>query len=195
MYLICKNSKLIAISILLVSVVTSVPVARAESEARASSAMESPSADVASRTSAADKLPNGVYLILCEGPNRKAVEPTAISERVLVNDYHFLQPTDRDETTYIVVSKSEFIPMVLSGDPTKEKDAKGRSKLLLQLAHEQITPLEDFTRKNVGKAIAIVIGGEVVSSHKVRETIVGGRMQITRCTDNGCDVIYSELKK
>lgn len=146
-------------------------------------------------TQSSQRLPNGLYLILREGPNQRAVEPVAKSEQVLINDYRFLQPTDRDETTYLVVTPEQSIPIALSGDPVKEKDAKGRSKLLLQLAPEQVVPLEEFTKKNVGKAIAIVVGGEVVSSHKVREPIVGGRMQITRCTDNGCDVLYSELKK
>jgi hypothetical protein len=64
----------------------------------------------------------------------------------------------------------------------------------MQLAPEQIVPLEKFTRRHVGQQVAIVIGDRVVTVHKVREPIVGDRLQITRCTDNGCDVLFSALK-
>jgi preprotein translocase subunit SecD len=82
----------------------------------------------------------------------------------------------------------------LGGNPEKGKDEKGRPKLLLTLEKTQIKPLEEFTTKNVNKSIAIVIGKDVVTTHKIRQPITGGRMQITRCTDNGCEAIYTQLQ-
>lgn len=139
-------------------------------------------------------LPDGIYLILRQADERHKLDPLAATERAIINDYHFLEKSERGEPHYVVVSTESFIPMLLS-DAVKETDANGRPKLLLAFADDQVAPIEEFTRKNVEKSIAIVIGGQVVSTHKIREPIAGGKVQITRCTDNGCAVLYSELKQ
>jgi preprotein translocase subunit SecD len=141
-----------------------------------------------------NELPNGIYLILKEEPTPEKLEPLGKSQRILVKDDHFLEPPDRGQTSYLLVSEDTFIPIVLGSDPEKGKDANGRPKLLLTLEKKQIKPLEEFTTKNVNKSIAIVIGKDVVTTHKIRQPIIGGRMQITRCTDNGCEAIYTQLQ-
>lgn len=93
------------------------------------------------------------------------------------------------------IVRNEFIPIVLSQDPEKKKDARGHTELLIELAPEQAERLKDFTTKHVNESIAIVIDGKVVSSHKIREPITSGKLQISRCTDNKCDVIYTQLQK
>ncbi|MBX9671398.1 MAG: hypothetical protein K2X93_27665 [Candidatus Obscuribacterales bacterium] len=139
-------------------------------------------------------LSNGFYLIVRESAEKKEVEPVDSTEQLALYDYEFFEPTDRGTMTYVVLAKDKFIPISLSEAPTKEPDGKGRRKLMLQLAKEQIVPLERFTTTNWGKAIAIVIGGKVVTTHKIREPIKGGKIQITRCSDNGCDVLYTQLQ-
>jgi preprotein translocase subunit SecD len=144
--------------------------------------------------SSKNDLPNGIYLILKEEATREKLEPVGKSQRILVKDDHFLEPADRGETSYLLVSDDSFIPIILGGNPEKGKDEKGRPKLLLTLEKNQIKPLEEFTTKNVNKSVAIVIGKDVVTTHKIRQPIIGGRMQITRCTDNGCEAIYTQLQ-
>ena len=151
--------------------------------------------DVSSRLAASSgTLPDGLYLVLREADNQEKLKPTTRTEHVIIYDYHFLEPAQRGTPSYLTVSAEAFIPIALSGEPIKEKDSRGRPKLLLQLAKNQVVPLEEFTRKNCGRSVAILIGGQVVTMHKIREPITGGRMQITRCTDNGCDVLYSKLQ-
>jgi hypothetical protein len=41
----------------------------------------------------------------------------------------------------------------------------------------------------------MVVDGEIVTVHKIRSIITGGKVQITRCTDNACEVIRSKLVK
>lgn len=139
-------------------------------------------------------IPDGIYLVLSESFQKSHFHPSSKnSELVLVNDYHFLSPEERDKTEYLMVSQKKFVPMILKMEPNKETDERGRPKLLISLSDEQIKPLEDFTGHHKGKRVAIVVGGEVVTVHKIREAIKGGLLQITRCTDNGCEAIYSQL--
>lgn len=93
------------------------------------------------------------------------------------------------------MQEKPFIPIILASDPQKDVDDKGKPKLGLELERSQIKPLEDFTRKNLGGSIAIVIGGEIVTTHKIRTVITGGKIQITRCADSGCEAIYTRLKE
>jgi len=140
------------------------------------------------------KLKDGLYLVVRDSANRKDLEPVKKPERLLVNDYHFLDPAERQETEYVVINAEQFVPMILHSDPEKKTDARGKPMLHLQLAEDEVGPLEEFTQKNTGGRLAIVIGGEIVTVHKIREAVKGGKLQITRCTDHGCEAIYTELQ-
>ncbi len=142
-----------------------------------------------------DTLPNGFYLVLRESPDNRHVHASGKNEAVLVNDYKFLAPEERDTAEYLVIDRTQYVPFDLKMDPNKQTDERGRPKLLVTLKDSQIKPLHDFTQKSVGKHVVIVVGGEVVTKHKIREPINGGLIQITRCTDNGCEAIYSELTR
>ncbi len=142
-------------------------------------------------------LANGLYLVPREAENSKSLEPVWASERILIDDGRLLEPTQPnlpDKPRFVVLSTDQFIPINLAHKPTKKVDVQGKKQLLLELAKQQVVPLETFTRENCGRSVAIVIGNQVVTVHKVREPIKGGKMQITRCTDNGCDVLYTELQ-
>jgi preprotein translocase subunit SecD len=140
-------------------------------------------------------LKDGLYLILRQDQDKAKLEPTGPGEEIVINDFEFLHPSERESAFFIVVSSKESIPFKFSTDPARDIDEKGRTKLLLQLAEDQIKPLERFTSKNCGKSVAIIIGGKVATTHKIREAIKGGKLQITRCSDFGCDVLYTELLK
>ncbi len=142
-------------------------------------------------------LVNGIYLVLRDAENAKLLEPAGVGERILIDDGYLLEPTQPnlpDKPRFVVLSTDQFIPINLAHKPTKKVDVQGKKQLLLELAKQQVVPLETFTRENCGRSVAIVIGNQVVTVHKVREPIKGGKMQITRCTDNGCDVLYTELQ-
>ncbi len=143
-------------------------------------------------------LSNGIYLVLRDAENSKSLEPANANERILIDDGHLLEPNQLnlpEKPRFVVLSTERFIPMNLAQKPTKKLDAQGKKQLLLELAKSQVGPLETFTRENCGRSVAIVIGNQVVTVHKVREPILGGKMQITRCTDNGCDVLYTQLQR
>lgn len=146
-------------------------------------------------TSEAKNLVDGLYLIQREAKSEKDLTPLKDAEQILVNDYEFIAPEERGETSYVVVNKNSFVPIIMASEPVKSNDLKGKPKLEISLAEDQIKPLEKFTTENVMKHVAIVIGGKIVTMHKIRVPIVGGKMQITRCTDHGCEALYTELQK
>ena len=102
---------------------------------------------------------------------------------------------ERQPTKYVVIEPEPFVPLILGEAPNREKDDKGKPNLLLKLAKDQVKPLDDFTTKHLGGTVAIVIGGDIVTMHKIKAAIKGGLIQITRCSDHGCQVIYTELQK
>lgn len=141
------------------------------------------------------KLPNGLYLVLRVAPSHAELGPLASGEQMLVNDYHLLEPHEREAAEYVVLRTEKYVPLVLDSQPAKSLDRHGRPKLQLQLAACEVSNLAEFTQENLGRKVAILLGGAIVTIHKVREPIKDGRMQITRCTDKGCDAIFSELQK
>ena len=52
-----------------------------------------------------------------------------------------------------------------------------------------------FTRGHVGSRLAVVIGGKVVSSHKVRVPLEDEEFQISFCTEGGGDHLYRHLRE
>ena len=54
--------------------------------------------------------------------------------------------------------------------------------------------LEAFTRDHLGQRVAVVTGGEVITMHKIKEVIKGGKIQISRCGDRGCEILFQELE-
>jgi hypothetical protein len=40
----------------------------------------------------------------------------------------------------------------------------------------------------------LVVDGEALTLHKIREAITSGKLQITRCNDNACERLLVKLK-
>ena len=63
----------------------------------------------------------------------------------------------------------------------------------MALASQYTQTLTDFTRLHLGQRVTMVLDNEVMSTHKVRTVIEGGKMQITRCDEHACQRILSKL--
>lgn len=146
--------------------------------------------------SAESKLGDGFYLILRSDEDKEKLKPAGENETLIVNDFHLLEPEERQPPLYLVLQSKPFIPIILGADPREDKEeSTGKPRLSLQLREDQVGPLEEFTRLHVGGRVAIVIGGDVVSMHKIKTAITGGRIQITRCTEHGCYTLFTRLLK
>lgn len=65
---------------------------------------------------------------------------------------------------------------------------------MLTLTEGASERLADFTEVHINHRIALVIAGDAVTIHKVRTRIEGGKLQITRCTDNACSFLFVALQ-
>ena len=142
------------------------------------------------------QLANGFYGITADETDRAKLPSPGKNTTIVTYDPKVSDPANKGSKRFLLVPTVPDVPMNLSGDPKKERSSRGNALLLLQLDPKHAKLLEDFTRKNAMKVhVAIIIGGEVVSTHKIRTPIIGGRIQITRCSDNACEVIYTKLKE
>jgi len=143
----------------------------------------------------ASVLPDGLYLVLRSSDTVVKLLPVGKTERLLSDNFHFLEPAEREPIRYLVLQTTPFVPLILASDPKEDREDSGKPRLQLQLAEDQAGPLEDFSRSNLGGTVAIVIGGEIVTTHRIKSAITGGRLQITRCTEHGCETLFTKLLK
>src|SRR5260370_29466881 len=73
----------------------------------------------------AKKLPSGIYKVIKEGTEEKAVKPTKDDETVAVNNHRYLKKDAKEAPVYLVVHKQPDVPLVLAEDPEVVKDEKG----------------------------------------------------------------------
>jgi preprotein translocase subunit SecD len=67
-------------------------------------------------------------------------------------------------------------------------------RILLKLQPKAAVALERLTSQRVGEHVAILIGGEVVTTHTIRTTIKGGDVQITSCAAGAANYLLEQLQ-
>ena len=105
------------------------------------------------------------------------------------------QQTNSAFVTYVALDPKDYVPLIIIGTPEMKSDGQGKSVLTVCLARRNAKRAEAFTRAHLGGRIAMVVDGEIVTLHKIRSVITAGKVQVTRCTDNACEVIRSKLVK
>ena len=95
----------------------------------------------------------------------------------------------------LLINTADFVPLLLEAEPllVSQKDAK--TKLQLTFSRMTAAKLESFTGKNVMKEAAMIVNGEVITMHKIREAIRGGKMEITGSSDKAYQGISVVLKR
>jgi preprotein translocase subunit SecD len=139
------------------------------------------------------KLQSGLYKVLREGADEKAVLPTKDDETVAVNNHRYLKKDAKEPPVYLVVHKQPEVALVLAEAPKVVKDEKGL-QIRLQLHADQAKTMEQFTRDNKGNHLAVIIGGEVVTVHKIRDVITGGAVQVTNCNEEAGAYLLKQLQ-
>jgi preprotein translocase subunit SecD len=146
-------------------------------------------------TGEAPKVPDGVYLVLRANDSKEALTPPGPAERLLV-DHHRYQPEPSSEPpNYLVVSSDSKIALQLAAKPKADREGEEVVRIFLQLQPKPAKQLEELTAAHSGKQLAIVLGGEVVTVHKIREKIAGGAVLITSCTKGAANYLLDQLQK
>lgn len=130
---------------------------------------------------------DGVYAVTRDSLKEKDLLPFKAGEKVVVDHHRYVKKAE--PLRYVVVHSAPEVNLDLAGAP------KGGEvvRILLKLQPEAATALERLTRNSRGRQIAIVLGGEVVTMHKVRDVIKGGEVQITSCAEGAAAYLAEQL--
>jgi preprotein translocase subunit SecD len=139
-------------------------------------------------------LQNGAYFVLREASTPQEAQVSGVSEIVLAYDQRkYSDAPSNQPPSYVSIDPKDYVPLIIEGAPEMSKDGQGKSILSVSLTRTNAERAEAFTRVHLGGRIAMVVDGEIVTLHKIRSVITGGKLQITRCRDNACEVIRTKL--
>jgi preprotein translocase subunit SecD len=140
------------------------------------------------------KPPDGIYAVRRQSLKEKEVLPLKGGELLLVHRHRYLK-TARDEPPhFLVVRSAPEVPLDLATRPKAEKEGEEVVRILLKLRPQAAAALERLTRAPLGRQVVIVVGGEVVTTHKVREVITRGEVQITSCAEGAAGYLLEQLQ-
>src|SRR5690348_15827790 len=125
------------------------------------------------------KPPAGVYVVLRENRSEKEVLPLKDGEALVVNHHRYVKKDDREPPQFVVVRSTPDVALDLAEEPKAVKEDGEVVRIFLKLKPKAATALERVTTDARDKQLAIVLDGEVVTSHKIRQAIKGGEVQIT----------------
>lgn len=123
-----------------------------------------------------------------------ATGAAAAGKKHLLLPYDHIYTADPEEPReWLALAREPYVPLLLDREPELGMSEKGFASLSIALDPKHTALLEQFTRDHLNQSVAIVIGGEVVTKHTIKAVITGGQLQITRCTDNACEVLRTRL--
>jgi preprotein translocase subunit SecD len=140
------------------------------------------------------KLPNGVYAVLRDSLVEKDLLPLKDGETAIAHDHRYLVQGDREPPRFLVVRSSADVDLDLDGAPNAEQEGNTVVRILLKLQPKAAAALERLTSDQLGQQVAVIVGGDVVTTHKVREVIRRGEVQITSCAAGAADYLLKHLQ-
>jgi hypothetical protein len=94
----------------------------------------------------------------------------------------------------IIIDTTDYVPLELREPAKSEQVTEQKKNLLLSLTPEASKKLKTFSSKHVMDEVIIVVDGEALTMHKIREPLTSGQLQITRCHDNACELVLISLE-
>jgi preprotein translocase subunit SecD len=116
--------------------------------------------------------------------------PLQDGERLVVNNHRY---SKGDAPRFVVVGATPDVALDLAGKPEAIKEGEEVVGILLSLRPKAAAALEKLTGDRSVRQVAVVIGSEVVTMHKVREAIKGGEVKITSCAPRAAAHLLEQL--
>jgi preprotein translocase subunit SecD len=130
--------------------------------------------------------------VLRDGIREQDVLPLMDGEALVRNHCRYMKPGE--PTRYVVLRATPDVVLDLARAPEAAVEGGEVVRILLKLRPEAAAALERLTSDPHSRQVAIVLGGEVVTTHKVREAIRGGEVQITSCVPGGAVYLLDQLR-
>ena len=153
------------------------------------------SGDIHGAPKVSDQVADGIYLIQRWSISKKELLPLLPGEMLIQDDPSGLGTDKDNEVRFITVNSRDAFPFSSLAAAKRGAKTDGRTSLQVTFDDSSAKKMEDLTRRNLGRQIAVVFDGKAVTTHKIRSRILNGKVKITRCTDNGCETILENLKK
>jgi preprotein translocase subunit SecD len=141
------------------------------------------------------KLPDGVYAVLVESTAEKDLLPLKEGQVLAVDRQLYAKKDDKQPPRYLVVRSAPDVELDLAAEPKAVTEGADVVRILLKLQPKAAVALERLTTASVGKQVAIILGGEVVSVHKIRDVIKNGEVQISCCAPGSAKFLFEQLQK
>ena len=123
-----------------------------------------------------DALADGVYEVLAIEGDRDALPAPDAGTRVLIFDRQFIAGGSELPPEYVLLRVAGHAPLDLAESPSRGETG-GRPVLLLTLRPEAGETLTALTSK--AERAAVVVDGAIVTVHRIRVPIEGGRLQVS----------------
>lgn len=146
-----------------------------------------------SQTTVKHTIPDGLYLINRIDTNAAQLSELQLNEKAVFFSKMF-EEYNSDEYMRLVIDTSDFVPLELDKTPTAEQQTEQKKLLLLSLTKDASEKLKSFSTKNLKKMVALVVDGEALTMHQIKVALTSGQLQITRCNDNACELLFVKLK-
>jgi len=134
-----------------------------------------------------------MYLVLRRGGTAAEVGPVGAEEVRMPYARRFAPPGQTEPPEVLVLTREPAVLLELASPPEGDTAQACSVPVRLELVPSQAQALARFTGQNQGRSAAIVVGGEVVTVHKIRSAVEDGRMQVTCCSPGACGYLMQQL--
>jgi preprotein translocase subunit SecD len=142
----------------------------------------------------ARKLPDGVYAVARDSLKKKDLLPLKAGEVLAVDNHPYLKKEEAGPPRFLVVRCTPDVTLDLAAEPKASKEGEVVVRIRLKLRPRAAADLERLTRARLGRQVAVVLDGRVVTVHKVRAVIKGGDVEITSCAPGGAAYLLKCLQ-
>ncbi len=122
------------------------------------------------------KLERGIYEVVSVVADQSALPTAGPGER-----WFPYVPAARDDgpPRRVLLREKWAVPLELARDPVLTVNEEGRKQIALTLTPKAGSAFGDLTRRCVGGRVAVVIAGDVISYHTIRQPILGNSVIIS----------------
>jgi len=138
---------------------------------------------------------SGLYLVHRWTNERSELFPLLDGEILLQHDPRQIDEQSTEPVVFLTVKRTDRVLFENHRDLEAIPQDDGRIQLQMTLSPDSADELEQLSRRTLGRQVATVVGDRVITIHKVRSVIRGGKIQISRCTDEGCEVLMRQLTR
>ncbi len=135
-----------------------------------------------------DKPADGLYIVKRSFTDSAAITPKA-GEALI----YFFPGSDAPENVKcLLINTNDVVPLELETSPVMTAQNE-KQTIQLSFSKGAAEKLKQFTSRNIQKQSVLVVDGQALTAKNIRDTIHGGKMEISGGTADACQKLYGIL--